>query len=1518
MKRNKGFTILELIAIILVIALVLAISIPTVIGIIESTRRKAFGESAKLLVNSAVNLGADENRIDLSEITASNIKEKLGVKNTNYSYVEMTKENETNAVLLSLLIGKGQWDGLKACGTYRDMIVIDLNNQESCPSDQYTPSVEITGKFCGWEELNEGFTLEAILEAYNNHDTCYVTSVDDLVGISKLVNQESRTFENKTLLMVNNIDISNSNNYYADDSIYFGDINNDGVIETLFQEMTTGKGFRPIGTSINSFQGTLDGNLKTISNLYIKRPTESRVGLFGQLGTHSIVKGITILNADMTGIGLVGIISGINHGKITDSIVQGKINSDLLEAQIDNPEVIGIVSGNNVGVIDGVLALESELPENITWLSGGSIGPSNGLSENFLNIDVESIPNDINFYEYGLDTWIGGDNNSDGYYFDYNSSGTMVLRKVSDNPMDFILSGNGTTESPYLINNATDWKIATLRPNSGYVFKLTNDIDFTTNKFYQLGSYYIPFNGVLEGNTKTLSNINVDGYYYSGIIGYNNGTIKGLNINSSNVTGLQYVGSLTGYNNSGNIFDAIINCNVTGIVPKNNSGIYYTYIGGVSGYSNYGNIINVIMKGNIRGTQYYTGAIAGYSNNSGIKALYTQGVFTGGTYYNDIIGGGTTNTGSKRYVSSAVTGYSFSFNSKYTASLEDNINTYESVLDTWVGGDNDSSGYYFDYDNNNQIVMRSVQEYPMNFNLSGGGTESNPYLINNYDDWKIATLRPNAGYHFKLTADIDFNDKNFYALGSEQNPFNGTFNGDAYFLKNIVNKSIKYGGIFGYNLGTINAINITNLNQNSEFYSGGIAGYNQGKINEINLQGNINSLITHYNSNPGAGGIVGENYNSNQATIKNVLVNANISGRPYVGGLVGLDSSGIVHGIMEAGSVLERYNNLSGRTIGRTNKPYDNQYITASSSGVTKTGSGSSVAIIDGTVFNVSNYNNLTSYDTYNLDTRIGGDNDTSGYYFDYNNTQSDIIVKSLEREPILNIYANNAETEIIYNASAPVTNYFNTEYYLHPTHNASTLVTTCRLERTNAIITNINQIPLGRERVSCILSYTNEYGTTSSEPASTIFYHRLIISASPAEKVIDYGTNQLIRNDFQNSYFPTNTPPAGFTTVCRRAKDSAAISNTNQLPLGIDKVQCKLSFTNEYGTTNGYNEAEFTYKHQLYLSPKELQFSINYGQDSLISSYYNYNPELTGSDIVCKLGETVITNTNQLTTYGGNQVTCNRTYTNEYGSHSGPNSSILFTHYPPTIAGGTTQTVRNTLNKSILDYYVIDNKGYPNFTYTCRRARDNAVVSNINQLPIGINTVACTISDENVSDYSTAHTEFKHWYYPANTTYRCPNGYAVSWDDPDGTGEPVCRAIRGSTADYQTEELVSGWQYGGDRSSVLNPEVFSNNGCYKIGEYSQFSADIEAFNLNPTNINGWNDQTDGGTIWEPAGDESWADAPSCFDTYGSFNFRPVLVHSFARGPDPTTSGGTCNNSGTNDSGTTISPTLSGGKCQFN
>ena len=73
-----------------------------------------------------------------------------------------------------------------------------------------------------------------------------------------------------------------------------------------------GAGWSPIGTEEELFTATFEGHGHTLSNLFINRPTEDGIGLFG--GVHydgeGIIRGVGLTNVDVTGKDAVGALIG--------------------------------------------------------------------------------------------------------------------------------------------------------------------------------------------------------------------------------------------------------------------------------------------------------------------------------------------------------------------------------------------------------------------------------------------------------------------------------------------------------------------------------------------------------------------------------------------------------------------------------------------------------------------------------------------------------------------------------------------------------------------------------------------------------------------------------------------------------------------------------------------------------------------------------------------------------------------------------------------------------------------------------------------------------------------------------------------------------------------------------------------------------------------------------------------------------------------------------------------------------
>jgi hypothetical protein len=75
-----------------------------------------------------------------------------------------------------------------------------------------------------------------------------------------------------------------------------------------------GKGWQPIGTPDGPFTGSFDGQGYEIHDLFINRPDESCIGLFGYLYKASVIKNLGAMNVIVTGNESVGGLLGYNGG----------------------------------------------------------------------------------------------------------------------------------------------------------------------------------------------------------------------------------------------------------------------------------------------------------------------------------------------------------------------------------------------------------------------------------------------------------------------------------------------------------------------------------------------------------------------------------------------------------------------------------------------------------------------------------------------------------------------------------------------------------------------------------------------------------------------------------------------------------------------------------------------------------------------------------------------------------------------------------------------------------------------------------------------------------------------------------------------------------------------------------------------------------------------------------------------------------------------------------------------------
>ncbi|MDD4261827.1 MAG: GLUG motif-containing protein, partial [Syntrophaceticus schinkii] len=122
----------------------------------------------------------------------------------------------------------------------------------------------------------------------------------------------------------------------------------------------TDLGWEPIGSYGSPFNGTFNGNGKTISNLTINRSTADYVGLFGIAGQYAKIQNVKLENTTVTGRNNTGGLVGTNADSITNSCATGAVTG--------SEYVGGLVGYNLVGDITNSYATVAV--SGGTWVGG--------------------------------------------------------------------------------------------------------------------------------------------------------------------------------------------------------------------------------------------------------------------------------------------------------------------------------------------------------------------------------------------------------------------------------------------------------------------------------------------------------------------------------------------------------------------------------------------------------------------------------------------------------------------------------------------------------------------------------------------------------------------------------------------------------------------------------------------------------------------------------------------------------------------------------------------------------------------------------------------------------------------------------------------------------------------------------------------------------------------------------------------------------------------------------------------
>jgi hypothetical protein len=226
-----------------------------------------------------------------------------------------------------------------------------------------------------------------------------------------------------------------------------------------------GAGWPPIGTDDDPFTGTFDGQGFEISDLFIYRPDEYQVGLFGAVG-EGVIKDTGVVNITVIGDGyFAGGLVGVNEGTVSNSYASGSVTGyeyvgGLLgenDGFVMYSYFTGSVTGNDyvgglLGKNDGTVS-KSYFTGSITsegWYAGGLVGHNGGNVTNCYstgNVTGDEYVGGLMGYNYyvtvssSYSTGNVSGNDYVGGLVGYNDGGT-----VSNSFWDTQTSGQATSD----------------------------------------------------------------------------------------------------------------------------------------------------------------------------------------------------------------------------------------------------------------------------------------------------------------------------------------------------------------------------------------------------------------------------------------------------------------------------------------------------------------------------------------------------------------------------------------------------------------------------------------------------------------------------------------------------------------------------------------------------------------------------------------------------------------------------------------------------------------------------------------------------------------------------------------------------------------------------------------------------------------------------------------------------------------------------------------------------------------
>ncbi|MFW6064234.1 MAG: GLUG motif-containing protein [Candidatus Natronoplasma sp.] len=347
--------------------------------------------------------------------------------------------------------------------------------------------------------------------------------------------------------------------------------------------LSAGAGFVPVGNDTARFTGSLDGYNHTITGLYIDKPSDHYIGLFGQ--SSGSISNIVLQDSDVTGWQHTGGFVGSNNGTIVNCGFDGTVIAY-------QTWYAGGIAGSNMGT--GIV---------INCTSTGDVGHGGGMNSGGIAGNNQGIISNshssMTVRGHGSIGGLVGWHSSNGEILNSSAHGD-----VNGNPTSSDIGGLVGRNTAHIYNSSAGGDV-----NGGNnVGGLVGWNDYGTVS----GSY-------------SSSNVSGDNRL-GGLVGWNDYGMVSDSYASNNVSGNDDVGGLVGWNRDGTVLNSYAAGDVSG----------YNKVGGLVGYGSYSTVNNSYATGDVTGNDD-VGGLVGYNSDT-LSNSYATGNVSGNGDVGGLVG----------------------------------------------------------------------------------------------------------------------------------------------------------------------------------------------------------------------------------------------------------------------------------------------------------------------------------------------------------------------------------------------------------------------------------------------------------------------------------------------------------------------------------------------------------------------------------------------------------------------------------------------------------------------------------------------------------------------------------------------------------------------------------------------------------------------------------------------------------------------------------------------------------------